>query len=66
MTARQVPLDAPVRFATRRGGPKAERGWVCGHIIEPDGSLTYDLMWARGGHRFVRREDMRVIRRKRR
>jgi len=61
---RTVPLDAPVRFATRWGGPKSERGWVCGTRIEPDGSLSYDIMWARGGHRFVRREDMRVIRRR--
>jgi len=66
MTTRRVPLDAPVRFASYWGGPKNQRGWVCGYRMEPDGSLAYDIMWSRGGHRHIRREDIRAIRRKRR
>ena len=44
MRTRRVPLDAPVRFASCWGGPKNQRGWVCGYRAEPDGSLAYDIM----------------------
>jgi len=63
---RTIPDNAPVAFAPEPGAPKTQRGHFRYTRVEPDGSLAYAVWWTRGGFRFVRREDMRVIRRKRR
>ena len=62
---RTIPRRTPVRFAGTRGGDKNQRGHVSGTRVEPDGSLAYEIAWSRGGFRFVRREDIRVVRRRR-
>ena len=63
---RAIPKNAPVRFAGTRDGDKNQRGHISGTRVEPDGSLCYQVAAARGGFRFIRREDIRVLRRKRR
>ncbi len=62
---RTTPANAPVRFAGTRGGHKNESGHISGTRMEPDGSLVYRVRAGRGGYRHVKREDIRVIRRKR-
>ena len=63
---RAIPTNAPVRFAGTRGGDKNQRGHISGTRVEPDGSLVYRVAWSRGGHRFIRRDDIRAIRRRKR
>ena len=61
---RTLPKNAPVRFAGTRGGHKNEHGHIAGTRVEPDGSLVSQVSAKRGGYRYIRREDIRQIRRR--